>query len=97
MQNGYQTRSAVSKPEVCDICQAELRSAGFPDVLQVVIDNAMDGRIQFVKLILELTEKYSRVTTLQGDQPQIGIERYADLIKQIETWEQERVEGRNGN
>ena len=62
-----------------------------PDVLGVIIDNAMAGSYQFVKLILELTQKYSIKITVQSDQPQIGIEQYSALIKQIETWEQERA------
>jgi hypothetical protein len=70
--------------------------AVLPDVLQVIIDNARAGKFQFVKLVLELTDKYSSRITVESKEPVVGIEQYSALIKQIEGWEEERSGERNG-
>lgn len=70
--------------------------AALPDVLQVIIDNARAGKFQYVKLLLELTEKYSSVITVENEGPKVGIEQYSALIRHIEDWEVERSGGRNG-
>ena len=69
--------------------------AALPDVLQVIIDNARAGKFQFVKLVLELTEKYTSRITVESQGPQVGIEQYSALIKHIEQWEEGRSGERN--
>jgi transcriptional regulator with XRE-family HTH domain len=80
--------------QVYKLALARLETA-LPDVLQVIIDNAIAGRFPFVKLLLELTEKYSRVITVESKEPKVGIEQYSDLIKHIEAWQEECSGERN--
>jgi hypothetical protein len=75
--------------QVYKLALARLEAA-LPDILQVIIENARAGKFQFVKLVLELTEKYSSKITVERKQPEVGIEQYSDLIKHIEQWEVER-------
>ena len=61
--------------------------AVLPDILQVIVDKAMEGNIHFVKLILELTNKHSEKITVKQEVPEVGIEQYSAALKQLEAWE----------
>jgi hypothetical protein len=69
--------------------------AVLPDVFQVIIDNALAGKFQYVKLALELTDNYSSRITVQSKEPEVGIEQYSALIKHLERWQEERSGERN--
>ena len=84
--------NAEFQSKVSKMALSRLKTA-LPDIFQVIIDNARAGKFQFVKLILELTEKYSRVITVENKGPKVGIEQYSALIKYIEQWEVERSGG----
>ena len=78
-----------SDPEVRALVDHHLRDRlekELPDVFQVIIDKAKDGSYQYVKLILELTEKYNSKVTINTGASGAGIESHADLIKSVEDW-----------
>ena len=84
--------NAEFQSRVSKMALSRLETA-LPDIFQVIIDNARAGKFQFVKLILELTEKYSSRITVESKGPKVGIEGYSALIKYIEQWEVERSGG----
>ena len=48
-----------------------------PNIMQVIVDKAKEGQIQFVKLVLELTNKHSEKITVKQETPEVGIENYS--------------------
>jgi hypothetical protein len=74
-------------PQVRDLVYDLVRDrleAELPDIFQVIIDEAKAGKYQFVKLSLELLDKYSNKLTLETDTPTLGIEQYSEIIKLVE-------------
>lgn len=61
-----------------------------PEVMQVIGDRASQGEIKFIILLLELLGKYAGTITVKSDGPQVGIEQYSTVIKQVADWELER-------
>ena len=61
-----------------------------PDIMQVIVDKAKEGQIQFVKLVLELTNKHSEKITVKQEAPEVGIENYTAVIRKAVQWEKER-------
>ena len=46
--------------------------------------------LQIIKLALELTGRHTDSITLRSEVPQVGIEKYTAVIRQVAEWEQER-------
>ena len=61
-----------------------------PDIMQVIVDKAKAGNFQFVKLVLELTNRHSDKITIRPEVPAIGIEQYSAAIRKVSQWEEER-------
>ena len=61
-----------------------------PDIMQVIVDKAKAGNFQFVKLVLELTNKHIDKITVRPEVPVIGIEQYSAAIRKVAQWEEER-------
>ena len=61
-----------------------------PDIIQTIIDKAKDGSYQFVRLALELTEKYASKVTVETHNTSVGIEQYSDLIRMVEERKDEK-------
>ena len=75
--------------QVYQVTRAYL-SAELPDILHVVLKQALGGDIKFIQLVLELTGKHTDSITVKSDVPQVGIEKYSSIIKQVSKWQEER-------
>lgn len=61
-----------------------------PDIIQTIIDKAKDGSCQFVRLALELTDKYTSKVTVETRNTSVGIEQFSDLIRMVEERKDEK-------
>ena len=88
-----------NEPGLMDQVYQELRAhleTYLPEVMHVIGERASQGEIKFIILLLELLGKYTDSITVTAEVPQIGIEQYSAVIKQVAEWEQERFGNGNG-
>lgn len=76
--------------QVYQVARAYLASE-IPEILHVILESAKSGDIEFIKLVLELTGRYTEGISIRSDTPQVGIERFTAIIKQVSEWQEERL------